>query len=305
MLVSVLTVTSGAVGTLIFSDDFDSSFDPQNWIQGIVCEFKWDEGNGNLYGYANAPVLQSNYMAESPKKWDKFYASVDFKIIAFDNVEGEDIPNRVGLWYRDQFENHDFYGEEIGPAYTYYVNIRTGEATLYKDHYVEYTDSNNIVQIGEINEVIASSVIPGEVIVGENAPWYNIGIRVTDGKIECYFDGEIVISAVADPDDERFGDYAVHSVDPTVGSQKSAILIFNSMNWIVLDNFKVWSEDYDQKSHADADGNGKVDLLDVTAMLKYIAKWKGIEVDTTAADMDYNGKINLWDVSLVLKLLVK
>lgn len=54
----------------------------------------------------------------------------------------------------------------------------------------------------------------------------------------------------------------------------------------------------------DADGNGKVNLSDVSAMLKYIAKWD-VTIDTVAADVDRNEKVNLNDVSAILKYIAK
>ncbi len=50
----------------------------------------------------------------------------------------------------------------------------------------------------------------------------------------------------------------------------------------------------------DTDLNGKVNLSDVSAMLKHIAKWT-VDIDMDAADADKNGKVNISDVSLVLK----
>lgn len=56
--------------------------------------------------------------------------------------------------------------------------------------------------------------------------------------------------------------------------------------------------------YGDANGDGKVNLSDVSALLKYIAKWD-IEIDTKAADVNRDEKINLSDVSLILKYIAK
>ena len=50
----------------------------------------------------------------------------------------------------------------------------------------------------------------------------------------------------------------------------------------------------------DADDNGRVNLNDVSLMLKYVAKWN-VEIDEDAADTDGDGRVNISDVSYVLK----
>ncbi len=54
----------------------------------------------------------------------------------------------------------------------------------------------------------------------------------------------------------------------------------------------------------DVDRNGKVNLGDVSAILKTIAKWS-VDINGTAADVDRNTKLNLADVSKLLKKLAK
>ena len=53
----------------------------------------------------------------------------------------------------------------------------------------------------------------------------------------------------------------------------------------------------------DADGDGILNLSDVTATLKYLAEWENIVIDETAADTDGNGSVNLTDVSFMLQLI--
>lgn len=53
-----------------------------------------------------------------------------------------------------------------------------------------------------------------------------------------------------------------------------------------------------------ADREGKLNLNDVSAMLKKIAKWD-VDIDAVAADVDGNGNVNLSDVSAVLKKIAK
>ena len=55
--------------------------------------------------------------------------------------------------------------------------------------------------------------------------------------------------------------------------------------------------------NGDATGDGKLNLSDVSMILKYIAKWD-VEVDPLA-DFDENGKITLGDAAYVLKYIAK
>jgi len=53
----------------------------------------------------------------------------------------------------------------------------------------------------------------------------------------------------------------------------------------------------------DADGDGVLNLSDVTVTLKYLAEWENITIDETAADTNGNGSVNLTDVSFMLQLI--
>ena len=54
--------------------------------------------------------------------------------------------------------------------------------------------------------------------------------------------------------------------------------------------------------YGDADRNGKINLSDVSAMLKYAASWN-IDISEAAADVDKNDEANVADVSKLLKYL--
>ena len=55
--------------------------------------------------------------------------------------------------------------------------------------------------------------------------------------------------------------------------------------------------------NGDANGDGKINLSDVSLILRHIAAWD-VEIDPLA-DFDGNGKVNLSDASLVLKYIAK
>ncbi len=316
ILVGMLAIGTSATGNLIFSDDFEMGFKPLNWIQGDSSKYTWDSYNKCVHGYQPARVLQSNFQARDAKKWDQFYGKFDIQVRAFDDLVETDKVHTVKIWYRDLFES-----ENVGAVYYFGIEIETGRVYIEKSHdSFQYRDENNILREGQINTIIAEGTLPGAaekveageypIQVGEDAPWYEMGIRITSGRIEGWFEQEMVIFAEADPDDEKLGQFAINSVDSTVGSQKSPFVFWNGVQdaamWIALDNFEIWTPDYDFASvtYGDVNGDTKINLGDVSAMLKKIAKWD-VTIDETAADVDVNGKVNLGDVSLVLKHIAK
>lgn len=52
----------------------------------------------------------------------------------------------------------------------------------------------------------------------------------------------------------------------------------------------------------DANGDGRLNLADVTLVMKYIAEWD-VSLDTDLADVNGNGRIGIDDVSMMLKLI--
>jgi len=318
MLVGVVCTSASATGTLVFRDDFEKGFKALNWILG-GCEFEWYNEDMCIIGYHSARVLQPNFLARDAKKWDQFYGKYDVQIRDFDDLEWDGTPHTVALWYRDLFDNDDVAGKQVGAIYYFGVEVETGRVFIKKEHDFQYKDENNITQEGSIRATIAEGYLPGAdkeidgenaLQVGENAPWYEIGLRVTEGKIEGFVDGQCVISAEANPDDEKLGDFALNSVDATVGTQRSPLIFFNgaqgSAMYIALDNFEIWTPDYDFASvvYGDVNGDAKINLADASAVLKKIAKWD-VQLDEAAADVNGDAKINLADASAILKYIAK
>lgn len=55
----------------------------------------------------------------------------------------------------------------------------------------------------------------------------------------------------------------------------------------------------------DPSGDGNINLLDVSLILKHIAKWQGLKINTEQADTVNDGNINLADVSMLLRYIAK
>ena len=311
MLAGTFAINAGAAGTLIFSDYFDTGFTPKNWITDRdACHFEWDKQFQCIQGYDSAKVLQSNFGTKGQKWWDSFYGSVDIQVRAYDDYlpEHEGRDHCMTLWYRDLMDIPD--GEQEGAVYSYHVDFGTGKVTLRKEHSWDYYDANGNKQSTSTNVVIAEGQLEETIEVGEDAPWYEVGWRITSGKIECYFNQKLVMTAKADPNDPKYGLFTLNSVDESVGSKNSAFLVLNDGCWLAIDNFEIWSPDYDFNPgpayvYGDVNSDGNVNLSDISMMLQAIAKWEIEGYTAEAGDVNGDGAVNLSDVSKTLQAIAK
>jgi len=58
-------------------------------------------------------------------------------------------------------------------------------------------------------------------------------------------------------------------------------------------------------TYGDANGDDSVTLADISLLLKYVADWKGITIDTVTADVNLDGDVTLADASRILKYIAK
>ncbi len=113
------------------------------------------------------------------------------------------------------------------------------------------------------------------------------------------FAGCTSLTSVTIPDSvTSIGEYAfINSPNVTIhcheNSYAESYAIENNVPYELIDDTSV---------SGDPNGDGKVNVSDVTAILKYIANW-GNEIITDSADVNKDGKVNLSDVTLLLKYL--
>lgn len=113
-----------------------------------------------------------------------------------------------------------------------------------------------------------------------------------NGNTYCF----ITRVSLADPENFKFSE----SVAVTVNGRTAEYSILEDGSIWVTYIFPPCGETAAVSAPGDVNTDTKVNLSDVSLMLKHIAGWS-IELDTYAADVNDDEKINLSDVSLVLK----
>ncbi|MBE6709390.1 MAG: hypothetical protein E7578_09145 [Ruminococcaceae bacterium] len=296
ILSAALSTAVSAKGVCMFSDDFTTSFSPNNWmLRGgyDTCAFIWDHNNKYLYGQDDAIVLQSNF-ADGNKMWKNHYYSIDVRVQ--EGGLGASPNSNVIMQFQDLFQSG-----VTGPVYSYSIVLQTGEAYLVKE--VSYTNEHGEEDFSWV--AIDTAMLPSPVEIDPNAEWFNMGMRITEGRIQCYFNEELILESVYDPNDTKLGRrYNRNTPDSTVGAFEYPFVFINYDNILNLDNFQVWTGDYDfTTTPGDVNGDGKTNLADVSCLLKHIAKWKDIYTDIHQLDLNRDGNSNIADVSLLLKFL--
>jgi len=221
MLTSVFAVSSAAAGSILFEDDFSDGFtNSNNWyLEGNLFfgDDMSEPGNPCLSAYADGVVCQMEYRydhSNNPRLYAESALSVDVRMREYDRDEGE---HRALLWWRENF----LYipegevapdGYEEGPVYAYGVDFDTEEL------YLDRSDTE-----GHLITV----PVPG---IRERDDWFNLGWRLTKGKIEIYFERE------------KVGEL----LDEGLTCQRpSPFLLWNMNCFLSYDNLVVSTPDYD------------------------------------------------------------
>lgn len=215
----------------------------------------------------------------------------------FNNGINKDIP------YSESAEEFDWV---IGEWHNMTIDVLDETVTI-------YLDGKEVLKDTDKRNKCLSTIPEYQVVV------YNIGDYVYD-NYKVVSDGVVLGDYTCDTDDEEFAksDFqltalpAFHSFEK--GECKNAnpeskygCLMHPDVNEDGKPVMKCdfcGTEELAAVTYGDADGNGKVNLNDASAVLKYIAKWD-VTIDIVAADVDCNEKVNLNDVSAILKYIAK
>ena len=73
---------------------------------------------------------------------------------------------------------------------------------------------------------------------------------------------------------------------------------------VYVDDISIGVDDTSSTMYGDTNSDSKINLLDLIAMRKYLAKWS-VEINTNAADCNGDGKVNLLDLIMLRKYLAK
>lgn len=295
LLLGAMAFSATAIGTCHFYDDFSSGFSSKSWIlRGghEACAYIWDQSNRFLYGEDDAVALQTNFV-DGGMIWKDCYYSLDLRIQKSGlNDSGS---SNIILQFKDLFQSRI----EDAPVYSYSIIPQTGEAFLVKEFGYTSAEGDGYSWVA-----MDKTLVPDYIQIDPNAAWFNIGMRVTEGRIECYFNGEKIMEAVHDPNDTVLGRYNQNTPDATVGTQKYPLVLLNIDNILNVDNVQVWTGDYDlTTTPGDVNGDGRVNLSDVSRLMQYTAKWNGITVDIHQRDLNGDGGVGLSDAARLMQYL--
>ena len=109
----------------------------------------------------------------------------------------------------------------------------------------------------------------------------------------------VTLTANAAPSGKVFDKWVVESGNITLGNAKSPTTTFTMPDGTVS-----VKATYKTITYGDLNGDDKINLLDLIALRKHLAKWS-IEIDMNAADCNADGNINLLDLILMRKYLAK
>jgi len=122
-----------------------------------------------------------------------------------------------------------------------------------------------------------------------------------DNRFEDGNTYEIILRIeVEDAGQFRFGD----GVTVTVNGKEAQVDVLKDGRLWVIYTFPPCIEGAVLPVPGDADGNGTVNLLDASAVMKHVAKWS-VEIDLDAAEVTDDGRINLGDVSAIMKYIAR
>ncbi len=142
------------------------------------------------------------------------------------------------------------------------------------------------------NEYQIMQPVPME-ICDDGTEYYTFGMTVERDRIRCFYNDDLIFDYK-----DTEGKYLI------ANSENSPFLFWQDGNAVHITNISADRPGYllePSYIFGDANGDGKINLADASIIMKYIAKWRDLNINIYAADYDRDGKVNLSDVSRILR----
>lgn len=231
MMLTAVAVSTSAAGQILFTDDFTNGFSASNWIlEGNLYFFDDTGSNPCISAYADGVICQAEYRTDvtgSPRVYNNCDYSVRIKV----NDEDRDGDHDVGLWWRDDFDDGPAGVEpdwELGEIWNVVVNLDNQEVRL---------------EVQGEEAPRATAPAPCAEIGGD---WFQLGWKVTTGRMCVYLDGEKVID---------------YSTDEIACAHKSPFLLMNGNCFSSFDDIVIADLEYnlfgDNNATPPADDQGE------------------------------------------------
>ncbi len=251
-----VTVNGITVSDLVTLDGdiyIDENFESE---EGFAADFTGDNflvSDGVLIGYSDAVSI------ESLSKWNVFDAKMTFRMIDDFNSD-----RWVNLAYLSS-------GGYISFAY----DVFEGCFRL-----------TNGISTADASKALADPVY--KAISTEAESEITLGISVSEGRIRCFFDGELIF----DVDDNRIGTAAVPFCFRQVGNyiQVSNITVARCGFLFPNSDFKP----------GDVNGDGSINAIDCSYLVRLLT---GVQIDVSGnSDVNGDGSINSIDMAMLNKI---
>lgn len=283
---SVAALGENLIGyDLYFNEDFTDAKRIHRRLNMDYWHLFSDRG---VYGYADAKAIQTNeddgYLVTSGV-WTPDYVYVDYDMtltLATDDDTDSEDDRFVSLVY----VNDNMFANGVSDNRMFISFIYDFQEDCFRF-------AEGISRTDPEKQILAPVYME---ICDDGMEFYTLGMTVERDRIRCFYGGELIFDFI-DTESKYF----------IADKAESPLLFWQEGNFTRIKNLSVNRPGYlldPSYNVGDAEGNGTVNLADVTAIMKYIAKWKDIGVNAYAADADRNGSINLSDITMLMRWIV-
>ena len=239
--------------------------------------------DGTLFGYDEARALQTKYVEEYDMLVDTDTTWLTYDAVMTLSIAEDDMRTNQVRHFELAYCNDNLY------------NLGRAEGRVYMSFAYDIDAGCFRLVTGLEGTADAEQILPPVYmdIPTDGEEFFTIGISVEKGRMRCFYNGKLIYN-LDDPS------YMI------ADEITSPFLFWQRGNFLQCTNITVAEQGtiFSASTPGDATGDGKVNLADVSLILKHIAKWD-VTPDLGAADVTGDSKVNLADVSLILKYIAK